>query len=113
LLGLGHVLKAVGRYDEAVAAYNECIRHRPESGETYWSLANLKTYRFDDATVAEMQQRLERGGLTVQSEVNFEFALAKGLRGPRRFRAQLEPLPRRQSQAARPRSAMTRCTRRS
>jgi tetratricopeptide (TPR) repeat protein len=77
LLGLGHVLKAVGRYDEAVAAYNECIRVRPESGETYWSLANLKTHRFDEATVMEMERRLEAGGLAVQSEVNFEFALAK------------------------------------
>jgi tetratricopeptide (TPR) repeat protein len=77
LLGVGHALKAVGRYDEAVAAYNACIRERPDQGETYWSLANLKTYRFDDAAVAEMQQRLERGGLSVQSEVNFDFALAK------------------------------------
>jgi len=77
LLGLGHVLKAVGQYDEAVAAYDECIRLRPESGETYWSLANLKTYRFDDEAVADMERRLAGGGITVQSEVNFEFALAK------------------------------------
>jgi tetratricopeptide (TPR) repeat protein len=77
LLGFGHVLKAVGKVDEAVEAYNACIRERPDQGETYWSLANLKTYRFDDATVAEMEQRLERGGLSVQSEVNFQFALAK------------------------------------
>lgn len=76
-LGLGHVLKAVGRYDDAVAAYNDCIRERPEFGETYWSLANLKTYRFDDEMVATMEQRLAHGGLTTQSEVNFRFALAK------------------------------------
>ena len=76
-LGLGHVLKAVGRYDDAVAAYNDCIRERPEFGETYWSLANLKTYRFDDPMVADMEQRLADGGLTTQSEVNFLFALGK------------------------------------
>ena len=52
LLGLGHVLKAVGDYDEAVASYNACIREAPDTGETYWSLANLKTYRFDDARSA-------------------------------------------------------------
>ena len=77
LLGLGHVLKAVGHYEEAVAAYSACIRERPDQGETYWSLANLKTYRFDDDAVAEMEQRLAGGGLSVQSEVNFQFALAK------------------------------------
>ena len=77
LIGLGHLLKAVGRYDDAVASYNECIRLRPDLGETYWSLANLKTYRFDAATVAEMERRLGGGGLTVQSEVNFLFALGK------------------------------------
>jgi tetratricopeptide (TPR) repeat protein len=79
LLGLGHVLKAVGDYDEAVAAYNDCIRHAPESGETYWSLANLKTYRFDDPTIAEMETRAaaEVAGENSQSQVNFLFALGK------------------------------------
>jgi tetratricopeptide (TPR) repeat protein len=76
-LGLGHMFKAVGRYEDAVAAYDACIRLRPDLGETYWSLANLKTYRFDDAMVAEMERRIAAGGLTVQSEVNFLFALAK------------------------------------
>jgi tetratricopeptide (TPR) repeat protein len=74
-LGLGHVLKAVGDYDGAVASYDACIRQAPEFGETYWSLANLKTYRFDDATIAEMEKRTASGN--VQSDVNFLFALAK------------------------------------
>ena len=77
LIGIGHVLKAVGRYDDAVAAYDECIRQRPDLGETYWSLANLKTYRFGDAVVEEMERRAGGGGISVQSEVNFLFALGK------------------------------------
>lgn len=77
LLGLGHVLKAVGRYDESVASYTGCIRQSPESGETYWSLANLKTYRFDDAAVAEMERRIACGGLSASSEIHFLFALGK------------------------------------
>ncbi|MGH8863221.1 MAG: tetratricopeptide repeat-containing sulfotransferase family protein [Burkholderiales bacterium] len=76
LIGLGHVLKAVGRYHEAVASYDACIRQLPDFGETYWSLANLKTYHFDDATIAEMERRVS-GTVTVQSEVNFLFALGK------------------------------------
>jgi tetratricopeptide (TPR) repeat protein len=76
LIGIGHVLKAVGDYDAAVASYNACIREVPDSGETYWSLANLKRYRFDDAMVAEMERRVSTSR-DVQSEVNFLFALGK------------------------------------
>src|SRR5687768_12909317 len=77
LLGRGHLLKGLGRYNEAVASYDACIQHRPDTGEAYWSLANLKTYRFSDETVAEMERRVRGSGLTVQSEVNFLFALGK------------------------------------
>jgi tetratricopeptide (TPR) repeat protein len=77
LLGLGHVLKAVGDYDAAVASYQACMREAPDFGETYWSLANLKTYRFDDATVAEMETRAAASGANDQSVVNFRFALGK------------------------------------
>jgi tetratricopeptide (TPR) repeat protein len=77
LLGRGHLLKGVGRYNEAVASYAACIREWPAGGEGYWSLANLKTYRFDDKMVAEMERRVRGTGLTVQSEVNFLFALGK------------------------------------
>ena len=77
LLGRGHLLKGLGRYNEAVASYDACIQHRPDTGEAYWSLANLKTYRFSDEAVAEMERRVRGSGLTVQSEVNFLFALGK------------------------------------
>ncbi|MGH8251114.1 MAG: tetratricopeptide repeat-containing sulfotransferase family protein [Steroidobacteraceae bacterium] len=77
LLGLGHVLKAVGDYEGAVASYDACIRHAPGSGETYWSLANLKTYRFDDESIAAMEQRASEPGGDSTSAVNFLFALGK------------------------------------
>jgi tetratricopeptide (TPR) repeat protein len=77
LLGLGHVLKAVGRYQAAVDSYQACITQRPDLGESYWSLANLKTYRFDSSAIGEMERQLRDAELSVQSEVNFLFALAK------------------------------------
>ena len=77
-LGLGHTLKTVGRLREAIEAYRECIRIRPEKGEVYWSLANLKTYRFTDDDLREMESRLERADeLSEKSTVHFLFALAK------------------------------------
>ncbi len=77
LVGLGHVLKAIGDYEGAVESYHACINNAPDSGETHWSLANLKTYRFDDATVAEMERRAASASGGPQSEVNFLFALGK------------------------------------
>jgi tetratricopeptide (TPR) repeat protein len=77
LLGLGHMYKAVGRFHDAVAAYEACRREQPDAGETYWSLANLKTYRFDEPMVQEMHRRVQVPELAPQSEVNLLFALAK------------------------------------
>lgn len=76
-LGLGHTLKTVGRQEEAIAEYRECIRLRPDNGESYWSLANLKTYRLSDDDVAAMERSLAREDLTDQSRVNFLYSMAK------------------------------------
>ena len=76
-LGLGHTLKTVGRQDEAIAEYRECIRLRPDNGESYWSLANLKTYRLSEDDVTAMERSVAREDLTDQSRVNFLYAMAK------------------------------------
>ena len=52
--GYGHALRAVGRQDEAVAAYRRALALRPRYAEVYWSLANLKTWRFTEADRAAM-----------------------------------------------------------
>ncbi len=84
-LGLGHSLKTVGLQAEAIEAYRECIRLKPGNGETYWSMANLKTYQLTDEDISAMQAQLARkdvgkdldDDLDTQSRVNFLFALAK------------------------------------
>jgi tetratricopeptide (TPR) repeat protein len=76
-LGLGHMLKTLGRQEEGIAAYQRCRELEPNFGEAFYSLANLKTYRFSDAEIAEMQQRLEQEALEDSSRVNFLFALGK------------------------------------
>ncbi|MDB5467640.1 MAG: hypothetical protein JWQ46_2402, partial [Phenylobacterium sp.] len=45
-LNYGHVLRSVGRRDEAVAAYKQCLALAPGLGDAYWSLANLKVAAF-------------------------------------------------------------------
>ena len=55
-LWLGHALKTVGRVPEAIAAYQRAARTRPDFGDAYWSLANLKMYRFSDAELDIMRR---------------------------------------------------------
>lgn len=77
LSGMGHVLKTVGKQDEAIARYRECVKHNPDHGESWWSLANLKTFRFDDADIDVMLTRSARETLAEEQRANFEFALGK------------------------------------
>jgi tetratricopeptide (TPR) repeat protein len=84
-LGLAHMLKTIGQQQEAIEAYRECIRLKPGNGETYWSLANLKTFKLSDEDIAAMETALapvddpddQESGSDTQSRVNLLFALAK------------------------------------
>ena len=73
----GHILKTLGRQEEALEHYRRAIRLRPSFGEVYWSMANLKIFRFEDEEVAAMEQQLESGKLTPSTEAHFRFALGK------------------------------------
>ena len=77
LLSKGHVLKTMGDQEDAIRAYRASAKARPDLGETFWSLANLKTFRFDPDEVEVMQSQLDSGKLTDESEVNFCYALGK------------------------------------
>jgi tetratricopeptide (TPR) repeat protein len=76
-MGYAHVLKTTGDQEGALKAYREAIRLRPEFGEVYWSMANLKVFRFEDAEVAAMEEQLEIGNLNDSEEIHFRFSLGK------------------------------------
>lgn len=75
-MSLGHLLKTVGRQEEGVAAYRRAIAAQPDLGEAWWSLANLKTVKFDDADVAAMVAGLE-GDPAHEDALHLHFALGK------------------------------------
>ena len=45
-LSIAHALKTLGRQQEAIESYRAAAPRGPIFGDAYWSLANLKTYRF-------------------------------------------------------------------
>lgn len=55
LVLLGHSLKAVGRQKEAAESYQLAAAARPGFGDAWWSLANLKTYRFSQNEIEHMR----------------------------------------------------------
>lgn len=77
LSGMAHVLKTIGRQEESIDAYRKCIRAHPAHGEAYWSLANLKTFRFDEEEVRVMQKMVDDTALADEPKVNFFLSLGK------------------------------------
>ncbi len=78
-MSLGHNLRTVGRTGEAIDAYRRAVRLNPALGEIWWSLANLKTFRFSDLDVAAMEAALRQPGLIEEDRVHLHFALGKAL----------------------------------
>ena len=76
-LGLGHVLKTVGKQEEGIIAYRKAKDLRPNFGEIHYSLSNLKTFRFEEDEIRDMAQRLEQEELSTDSVVHFAFTLGK------------------------------------
>ena len=76
-LSYGHVLKTVGRLDEGIAAYRRAIALAPHMGDAWWSLANLKTFRFSADDVSAMEAALATPQLGEDDRFHLEFALAK------------------------------------
>ncbi|MEM7704987.1 MAG: sulfotransferase [Pseudomonadota bacterium] len=84
-LSLGHVLKTVGQQADAVRAYREATTLAPSLGEAYWSLANLKTFEFEDAEIEGMQKVLAEGPRSVEDLFHLSFALGKALEDRGRY----------------------------
>ena len=76
-MGYGHVLKTAGDQARALEAYRAAIAAKPDFGEVYWSMANLKVFRFEDAEVAAMEEQVARTDLSESADIHFRFALGK------------------------------------
>ncbi|WP_417624900.1 sulfotransferase [Paremcibacter congregatus] len=84
-MSLGHTLKTVGRQEEAIKAYRVAVKLEPGLGEAYWSLANLKTFKFTDEDIEQMQKALAAERPMAQDFFHLCFALGAALEGRRDF----------------------------
>ena len=78
-LSIAHSLKTLGERDEAIAEYRQAASVRAGYGEAYWSLANLKTYRFEDSELAYMHAAEAGDQIGLADHYHLCFALGKAL----------------------------------
>ncbi len=81
----GHTLKTAGQTDRAILAYRQSIQLEPAYGEAYWSLANLKTFKFTSSDIAEMTVQLASVKLNDEERFHFDFALGKALEDQKQY----------------------------
>jgi tetratricopeptide (TPR) repeat protein len=78
-LSIAHALKTLGRQQQAIESYRAAAEVKPSFGDAYWSLANLKTYRFTDEEIALMRSQESAPTTQLQDRYHLCFALGKGL----------------------------------
>ena len=76
-MALAHMLKTLGDQDGALTHYRDAIKRKPDLGECYWSMANLKIFRFEQGEIDAMEEQIRSSALPDQSRVNLEFSLGK------------------------------------
>ena len=79
LTSRGHALKTKGASEEAVSSYRDAIQSHRAHGEAYYSLANLKTYNFDDNEILSMRELVKDRNLSFMDRVYLNFSLGKAL----------------------------------
>jgi tetratricopeptide (TPR) repeat protein len=78
-LSIAHALKTQGHQTEAIESYRAAAAARADFGDAYWSLANLKTYRFTDEELARMRQIEAADATKLVDRYHLCFALGKAL----------------------------------
>ena len=77
LISRGHALKTQGNPNEAITSYRKAIEAYPQCGEAFYSLANLKTYKFSKKEMSAMTSLLKQPDLSYMDRVYINFALGK------------------------------------
>jgi tetratricopeptide (TPR) repeat protein len=73
----GDTLRVTGSHGESVAAYRQAIRCRPWFGAGWWSLANLKTFCFNENDVHAIEEQLGKPDIPSEDRISLLFSLGK------------------------------------
>jgi tetratricopeptide (TPR) repeat protein len=78
-LSIGHAEKTLGSRERAIDSYRRAAACRADFGDAYWSLANLKTYRFTDEELGRLRAAVDAPSTGALDRYHLCFALGKAL----------------------------------
>ncbi|MFV1998534.1 MAG: sulfotransferase [Acidiferrobacterales bacterium] len=85
LCGKGHICRTIGDLDGAISAFRRSINANPLFAEPYWSLANLKTFRFEDSEVDDMLALVGDERIPPEGQVQLNNALGLEFDGRKEY----------------------------
>jgi tetratricopeptide (TPR) repeat protein len=89
-LSIAHLLKTLGKTEDAVAQYRRAAVTRADYGDAYWSLANLKVYRFTDEELQRMELAESARATSAEDRSHLCFALGKALEDRQEYEQSFE-----------------------
>jgi tetratricopeptide (TPR) repeat protein len=89
-LSIAHSLKTLGHREQAIAEYRAAAAARTGYGDVYWSLANLKTYRFEEDELQQMTTTESAASTSVVDRYHLCFALGKALEDRQQYEQSFE-----------------------
>ena len=86
----GHIYNASGDRASAIDAFKASAAIKPDHGDAYWSLANTKSYKFDDDQILQMKNLEQDATIGSVDRIQICFALGKALEDKGQFDAAFE-----------------------
>jgi tetratricopeptide (TPR) repeat protein len=85
LTSYGHSLRYSGRGEKAATIYRRAISADPSHGDAYWSLANLKTVKFNHIEIETMRDQLDKLKSDSANKYHLAFSLGKAYEDAKEF----------------------------
>ena len=77
MLSMGHLYKTSGEFNKSISSYKKAYYTDKYFGDAYWSLANLKTYKFTENDIKDIKSLLKNEDLKIEDYFHLLFALGK------------------------------------
>jgi tetratricopeptide (TPR) repeat protein len=84
-LSKGHLYKNFGFIDDSINSYKKAYKLNKTFGDSYWSLANLKTYTFNDKEISSLLSMANDEFIPEEERIFMHFALGKAFEDSKDF----------------------------
>lgn len=87
---LGHAYKTAGNVNACIMAYKNAYSYNQNYGDAFWSLANVKTYKFSFEEVKQMLAATQKESVSITDKIHMHFALGKAYEDEQNYEASFE-----------------------